>query len=59
MHHFLDKIKKPIIKSTSKLMTLYGATCPIWTDDLLIHTTTIFIAIINNVCSLDFLFIFK
>ena len=37
-------------------MTLYGATCPNRTDDLLIHTTTIFIAIIFYVCGLDFLF---
>ena len=38
-------------------MTLDGATCPNRTDDLLIHTTTIFIAITENyVCSLDFLF---
>ena len=33
---------------------IFGATCPIWTDDLLIHTTIVFTTI--AVCSLDFLF---
>ena len=36
------------------MKSFFGAASQTWTDDLLIHTTTIFIA--NNVCGLDFLF---